>query len=222
MEPVAALRSKLDEATSKLESDKLTVKSSLENLERFWTERFHSGRLRHKSPEQMATSILQATDKLTALREESEAEVSKTMPLDAATQADAAKMAARNQAIDQKFAEKLKPQLDTFIGLFGHGAGQRQGEFFATADQALFFANGGVVAGWIAPNGNNLSARCAKLDDNRIIAEELYLSVLCRMPTDEETAEVAKLLSERPNDKPNVIQEMAWGLITSAEFRFIQ
>ena len=85
--------------------------------------------------------------------------------------------------------------------LFGAGAGQPQSDFFATVDQALFLANGGVVKGWLAPSGENLSARWLKLEDPKPLAEELYMSVLGRKPAEAETAEVAKYLAARPTDK---------------------
>ena len=79
---------------------------------------------------------------------------------------------------------------------------------------------GGTVKSWLAPSGENLAARLLALPDNKALADELYLSVLCRKPTDAEVAEVNTYLAARPTDKPVAVQEMAWGLISSTEFRF--
>ena len=107
-----------------------------------------------------------------------------------------------------------------FVTLFGAGDGQPQNEFFATVDQALFFANGTIIRGWLAPSGENLTGRLMKLDDPKALIEELYMTVLSRSPTAIESDEVARCLASRPMDKTSVVQELAWGLISSTEFRF--
>jgi hypothetical protein len=122
--------------------------------------------------------------------------------------------------VEKDVHAKLQGNVAEFVRLFGGGAGQPQNVFFATVDQALFFANGGALASWIAPSGNNLTDRLLKLDDPGAIAEELYLSVLTRKPTAEEVELVRQALSAPMQDKNAAIQELAWGLLTSAEFRF--
>jgi hypothetical protein len=109
----------------------------------------------------------------------------------------------------------------SIISLYGAGSGQPQDEFFATIDQALFMANGGSLKGWLAPGGGNLTERLGSMADDKKLVEELYLSVLTRHPTDGEVADVVAYLKERPKEKRAVaIQEIAWALLTSAEFRF--
>jgi hypothetical protein len=44
--------------------------------------------------------------------------------------------------------------------------------------------------------------------------------VLTRRPTSEEVTDVTTYLAERPQEKLAVAKEMAWGLMTSSEFRF--
>ena len=116
--------------------------------------------------------------------------------------------------------DKLAPSVNTFIQFYGAGAGQPQSDFFATVDQALFLANGGAVKSWLAPSGENLTGRLLKLDDPNVLSEELYLSIFSRKPTAAELADIAAYLAARPMDRPVAIQELAWGLISSAEFRF--
>ena len=58
-----------------------------------------------------------------------------------------------------------------------------------------------------------------KTMDAKVAAEELYLGILTRMPTEQESAEVASFLAARP-DRAKAAQELVWGLISSAEFRF--
>ena len=70
-------------------------------------------------------------------------------------------------------------------------------------------------------SGGDLTARLAKMSDDKKLVEELYLSVLTRKPTNEEVTEVAEYLKQRKKEKRNeAIQEVTWALLTSAEFRF--
>ncbi len=108
----------------------------------------------------------------------------------------------------------------TFVAFYGAGAGQPQDDFFATADQALFAANGGSINAWVAPAGNNVTDRIINEKDERAAAEELYLGVLTRLPTEEEIAGVARYLAKRGEDKKTAAQELVWALLNSAEFRF--
>jgi hypothetical protein len=59
------------------------------------------------------------------------------------------------------------------------------------------------------------------MTEDRKLAEELYLSVLTRRPTDDEVGELADYLKERgKKQRTEAIQEVTWALLTSAEFRF--
>ena len=83
---------------------------------------------------------------------------------------------------------------------------------------ALFLMNDEVVLGWLEPQGNNLVARLTKQDDNQQLAEELYLSVLSRIPADKEVTEVADHLSGRSQDRSAACGELVWALLASTEF----
>ena len=77
-----------------------------------------------------------------------------------------------------------------------------------------------MVQSWLAPGGDNLVNRLIKSEDPQAIAEELYLSILTRRPTAEEVTDVQQFLTERKDEKTLGVQEIAWALLTSAEFRF--
>ncbi len=140
--------------------------------------------------------------------------------MDAAARKDAKKMQQRRREVEQVVFDKLKGNIKTFVPLFGAGAGQPQDEFFATVDQALFFTNGGPVQSWLNPSGENLTGRLVKAPDVKQLADELYLSVLARRPSAEEAADVAAYLSGENIDRTTAIKELAWAMVTSAEFRF--
>jgi hypothetical protein len=183
-------------------------------------DRFAMAQLKPLTPEQMCWSILKVTGVYDRYRRIEEAELAKAKPLVGAAADDPAVRRARAIEVEQRTFDKLKGNLPAFIAVYGAGAGQPQGDFFATADQALFAANGGSINSWTAPAGGNVSERMIGENDARKAAEDLYLTVLSRPPSDEESAEVARLLAVPVGEKRAVVQELVWGLLTSAEFRF--
>ncbi|MFP6667682.1 MAG: DUF1549 domain-containing protein [Pirellulales bacterium] len=219
-EKAAEIAVQLEDATKNLSEAREYVAVTRDLVAESWSSDFCIAPVQPLSPEQIAWSVIQATGQWDRQRIASKAELDKKSPPKPEEQTDAAKVAARKLQIEMAAYGKLKPIVDKFIGLYGGGSGQPQNEFFATVDQALFFANGGEVRGWLAASGGNLTDRLVKMDDPKAIAEELYLSVLTRRPTDEEAADVQQYLSSRPEEKSAVVQEMAWALLTSAEFRF--
>lgn len=172
-------------------------------------------------PEQLCWSILKVTGTMDQFRRQSEKEWDdKNKPTDA-DKADPAKQAARAAGIEELTRAKVKGHEDQFVRLFANSAGQPQNDFFATADQVLYFENAGQVRGWAGVSGGNLGERLSKLTEARAFAEELYLSVLTRLPVAEEMNDLAALFAARPPDQRNaVIADAVWALLTSTEFRF--
>jgi hypothetical protein len=206
-------------AAEKLADDQQNYSRAAEDLIGHETRQFATASLKPLTPEQLGWSVMQATGLADQFRAASEAEINTKTPLTDAIKNDPAQMAARNQQIDDATFTKLQANAARFVELFGAGAGQPQ-SFFATADQALFFGNDGQIRGWLTPSGGNLTDRLGKLTDARAVAEELYLSVLSRRPTDTEIVEVTNYLTARAAERPAALQELAWSLITSLEFRF--
>lgn len=83
---------------------------------------------------------------------------------------------------------------------------------------ALFLMNDAVLLGWLVPKGNNLVARLARMDEAQQVADELYLSVLSRYPSDDEVQEVQEHLAQRSEDRAVACGELVWGLLASTEF----
>ena len=185
-----------------------------------WTTDFTVAALKPLTPEQLCWSVFRVTGVYESYWHVEVAELDKTAPLTDEQKQDLAQVAARTVDLEQRTFEKLKANVATFVGLYGAGAGQPQGDFFSTADQALFAANGGVLNSWIAPSNNNVTDRVIKQSDPLIAAEELYLGVLARLPTEAETAEVVTYLSSRTADRNVAAQELVWSLLNLAEFRF--
>lgn len=160
-------------------------------------ETFAVALLRPLSPEQFARGLMQATGFTDSERKG----LGKNL---------------NEQALHARLAGGITP----FIATFGAQAGQPEGTFEATIDQTLFLANGDLVRGWLAPRSGNLLDRLTPLQDSAAVADELYLSVLTRRPVDDEKKEIADYLKGRTRDRVAALQELAWALVASAEFRF--
>jgi Protein of unknown function (DUF1549)/Protein of unknown function (DUF1553) len=185
-----------------------------------WTNQFTVASLKPLTPEQLCWTVFRVTGVYDRYWQTEVAELDKTKPLTHDQKQDAAQVSAREVELEQRTFDKLKDNIATFVSLYGAAAGQPQGDFFSTADQALFAANGGSINSWVAPAADNVTDRIVKHDDPRAAAEELYLAVLTRQPSEEEAAQVAAYLTSRSAEKAAAAQELVWGLLNSAEFRF--
>lgn len=207
-------------AANEIAAKQSEMQTSLEELTHRLANDFTLATLKPLTPEQICWSVFRVTGVYDRYWQAEVAELDKTKPLTDEQKQDPAQLAARAVELEQRTFDKLKGNLGTFVAFYGAGAGQPQGDFFATADQALFAANGGSINSWVAPTSDNVTERIIKQTDPRIAAEELYLGVLSRMPTDEEITEVTNHLANRAADKPVAAQELVWALLNSAEFRF--
>ena len=182
-----------------------------------WTVAGQVGSLRPLSCEQFARSLMQATGVL-ARQEAAAKEAIEKKPTDElknAAEADRPRVLA--QLVEQRTYNATRGELTSFAGLYGTLQGE---DFQATVNQALFFGNGSVVQGWLAPSAGSLTDRLAKTEDSGPLAEELYLSILTRLPTQEERDDVAAYLKDRADDRPAAVGELIWALVSSNEFRF--
>lgn len=217
---LAAAQAALAAAEHDLPARQQAYDDAVAELYERWTSEFAVAPLQPLSPEQLCWSILTVTGVYGRQWAAEQAELDKSAPLTDEQRQDPAQMAARLRDIEQRTFDKLKGNVSTFVAYYGAGAGQPQGDFFATADQALFAANAGAINGWVAPVSGNVTERIVSAADPRAAAEELYLTVLTRLPTDAEVADVTAYLAARAADKPVAAQELVWSLLNSVEFRF--
>ena len=161
---------------------------------------FARAQLRPLSPAQFAWSVMQATGEV-----------------------DAHRLALGDKANEQTLVEKLAGYESRFVQLFGGEPGKPPATFEATADQSLFLANDPAITQMVRPKAGNTVDRLLKLPADNIpaIAEELYLSTLTRLPTPEDLADVQALLAGAPAEAcAELLYELVWATVTSAEFRF--
>lgn len=214
---VTAKTNTVNQSIAALQSAQGAVAAGRSQLADQWSVAAGMRPLKQLSPEQFGWVLMQSTGVLEPQRPGADAEVEKTIPK-AGTENDPAKTLARAIQLESLLYEKNRGNLNAFVSMYGQTPGQPQDDFFATPDQALFAANGGTIVGWSA--GGQLAQRMNAIQDPKALAEDLYLSVLTRRPTDAETAETASQLAGRPTEKSIVVRDMIWALVTSAEFRF--
>lgn len=171
------------------------------------------------TPEQLCWSTLRVTGILDAYVRTEAAELEKQSPLPA--DADAATKAVRHRQAVRMALDKLRGNADVYVSLYASGPDKTEDDFFASADQALYTANAGNVYAWAGPGNNNVTQQAIAMTDNAEIARAIYWTMLARQPTAEEVKMVSEQIAASGDGRNAVIQEMVWGLLASAEFRFV-
>lgn len=91
--------------------------------------------------------------------------------------------------------------------------------FSPSVQQAMFAANGKVVEKILNSSDLPLAARLNERRDPEVIAEELFLAALGRLPDHEERGRTISYLAQRTDRRPSAIRQILWALFNSAEFR---
>jgi hypothetical protein len=216
---LAAARQAGSDTASSLASAAVEAETATAMLHQPLADRVLVSQLKPLTPEQLCWSIFKVTTVYDRYVAQEIAELDKTAPLTPEQEQDPAAVTVRQWDIEQRVFDKLKGHIGTYVSLYGGGPGQPQGDFYASADQALFTANGGTINGWVSPAGGNATERIIQATDPRVAAEELYLGILSRFPDEPEVEAVTHFLAQR-TDRTQAAQELVWGLISSAEFRF--
>jgi len=103
------------------------------------------------------------------------------------------------------------------VKAFASPAREAEIEFNPSLKATLFLLNDDALLSLLAPQGANLAARLTALSDDKL-ATELYLSVLSRRPTAQESADAAAYLGKNASRRPTAVTNLAWALIASTEF----
>jgi hypothetical protein len=107
--------------------------------------------------------------------------------------------------------------LAKFTKAFANAAREPEDDVNPSLKAALFVLNDPAVLAWLQPQPGNLVDRLTRLSDDKV-ADELYLSVLTRLPTAEERADVDGYLKKNASGRPAALGRLAWALLASAEF----
>jgi len=177
--------------------------------------------LKPLTPEQLAWSVMQGLGQVAAARQQADDKLDGHDPkLRDIFRTDAKRLALRATLIEEAVHDQLQRGVAPFVHQFAAAAGQSQDATEPSVHQALFLSNGRQIESWLAPTAGNLVGRLAKLSDSSAVAEELYLSLYSRRPTEDERAEAARYLADRGQQRVPALQELAWALLESTEFRF--
>ncbi len=167
---------------------------------------YRVGATRPLSAEQMAWSLLRATGNLKRLR--------------AAAVPEKSEFTYKDYINGRLPLPDNMPDVMTLFGAtFGNPAGEAEVEFQPSVKHALFLMNEGLVMSWLQPHDGNLVDRLSKLTDATAIADEIYLSLLTRFPNDEERTIAVSYLEADKDRRAEAQSELAWALLTTAEFR---
>ena len=210
------------------EASKAAAESKRQAVRDSWERRFVVRSLVPLSPEQLAGSTVAALQLLPRYEREATSEWQKAnAPKKENTESKAADKKAAKIDEGKKESEiaaltqkRIDSVLSTYVSMFAAPGGSPQDVFSATADQALFLANDGRVQGWLSPSEETLLKELLGEKDDAAIARRLYLSILSRPADDVEVQETVAYLASRGKDRSKAIRELAWGLISSIEFRF--
>jgi hypothetical protein len=105
-----------------------------------------------------------------------------------------------------------------FVKAFANQPREPEDEITPSLKGALFLLHDKDVLELLKPKAGNLVDRLSKIEKPETIAEELYLAVLTRNPTSDETATVTKYLAKNATKKQEAIGKLAWALLASTEF----
>jgi hypothetical protein len=177
--------------------------------------------LKPLTPEQLAWSVMQGLGLVSLTRQQVEEKLDgHDVKMRAIFETDAKRRALRITMIEESVHDQLQAKVAPFVRQFAAAAGQPQDAIEPTVHQALFLSNGRQIQTWLAPSNGSLVGRLAALADATAVAEELYVSLYSRRPTEDERADVAQYLRERSKERVPALQDLAWAMLTSTEFRF--
>jgi hypothetical protein len=109
-------------------------------------------------------------------------------------------------------------QRDRFRAVFANIPRDPEVDFRPSVAGALFLMHNPAVLKWFdSPESSGTLERLRALPDERV-AEELYVSVLSRPPTTEEQAQVVGFLANASGRRSEILGDLLWGLVASAEF----
>ena len=216
---IAQAQAAVDTALSAVRQLHQTVAARRDDLAQRWTVQTAIIPLKPLRPEQLARSMMQATGWI-QVRRVALTNTWKPEGGDQDTPPDSNRDETRSKEVESKLQDDLQATVGQFISRFATGVGASHVAFQATVDQALFLSNGGELRSWLTPQPGNLVDRLHNLKESRALADELYLSVLTRRPTQDEVANIKAYLADCGDGRTAATQELVWALLTSTEFRF--
>lgn len=104
-----------------------------------------------------------------------------------------------------------------FLKAFANPPREPEEEFVPSLKGSLFLLNDPTLLEMLNPKPGNLVDRLSKLTDPQV-AEELYLTILTRLPNEEEKKIVEGYLKKNASRRVTGLSQLAWALFASTEF----
>lgn len=161
--------------------------------------------------EQLLASVVQATEAAESLKSEAGTPSEPT--------SDAVRDTTDESDLDDGSNAPTLAELKTaFTGAFANDAREPEGEFKATVKGALFWRNSVEVQKLLHRRPGNLIDRLMEIEQSDSLINELYLTVLSRFPSPDETAVMTSFVNASEVDREAVIRDAVWALMTTVEF----
>jgi hypothetical protein len=173
------------------------------------TDRFAVAIERPLMAEQLLASVVRATGNATLFEEK------KSNPESEKTDADSGPTA---DSTDDASLPTLAELKSAFSTAFANEAREPEGEFKASVKGALFWRNSIEIQKLLNPHPGNLIDTLTKIKQPASQVEELYLAVLSRLPTADESSVMVSFLNDPSADHETAIRDATWALLTSVEF----
>lgn len=118
-------------------------------------------------------------------------------------------------------AKDLRAELEKDYKLFIEQYESQNDGFAATTGQALFMTFNKATQKYLQPVAGNLAARLVKTSDGAQFAQQAYFAILSRAPTAAERDAIAAYLQTSGMPRDQLVRDVIWALLNSAEFRFV-
>jgi len=105
-----------------------------------------------------------------------------------------------------------------YIAAFANEPREPEDQINPTVRGALFTLNDESLLQLLSRQPGNLIDRLMAMSNDQQLAEELYMSVLTRQPTDQEREEFSAWLSRHGDHREKAVRLWAWSMLTSMEF----
>ena len=105
------------------------------------------------------------------------------------------------------------------VPCYEYHRGTRSDDYHPAMGHALFLMNERLVLDWLKPRDGSLVGHLVTVKKNPDTVQRLYLSVLARRPSEDETRAAVSFLDKHATSRPTALADLAWSLLASAEFR---
>ncbi|MDA0917611.1 MAG: DUF1553 domain-containing protein [Planctomycetota bacterium] len=114
-------------------------------------------------------------------------------------------------------SDEFKELQSGFVTSFASEPKEPATDYTPAVKQALFLLNDSKVLSLLKPQPGNLIGKLLNLPDEKI-ADELFLSIFCRLPDDTERTTINDYLKNNADRRAEAMSQLAWAMLTSIEF----